>query len=61
MVKTGGYLVDYWEEGCGGGSIGSKTVLGVGQGEGADLGEEESLQHLDGRTEEGDRAVTIGL
>ena len=50
MVKTGGYLVDYWEEGCGGGSIGSKTVLEVGQGEGADLGKEESLQHLDGRT-----------
>ena len=50
--------MNYWEEGCGGRSIGAKTVLSVGKGEGVYLGEEESLQHLDGGAENGDGSVT---
>ena len=53
--------MNYWEEGCGGRSIGAKTVLSVGKGEGVYLGEEESLQHLDGGTENGDGAVAARL
>ena len=50
--------MNYWKEGCGGGSIGAETVLSVGEGERVYLGEEESLQHLDGGAENGDGSVT---
>ena len=53
--------MNYWKEGCGGGSIGSETVLSVGEGERVYLGEEESLQHLDGRAENGDGTVAARL
>ena len=39
MVDASGDVVNYWEECCGGGSIGTETVLGVGEGDGVELGE----------------------
>ena len=54
-------MVNYWEECCGGGSVGSETVLCVGKGDGVELRELESLQHLDGGTQEGDGTVAAGL
>ena len=39
VVDASGDVVNYWEECCGGGSIGTETVLGVGEGDGVELGE----------------------
>ena len=61
MVKTGCYLVNYWEESGGGGAVGPKTMLGVRQREGVELGKEESLKHLGRRAEERDGPITAGL
>ena len=47
MVDAGCDVVNYWEECGGGGSVGTEAMLGVGEGDGVQLGEEESLQHLD--------------
>ena len=47
MVDAGCDVVNYWEECCGDGSVGTEAVLSVGKGDGVELGEEESLQHLD--------------
>ena len=54
-------MVNYWEECCGGGSVGSETVLCVGKGNGVELRKLESLQHLDGGTQEGNGTVAAGL
>ena len=61
MIDAGCDVVNYWEECCGGGSVGTETVLGVGEGDGVELGEEESLEHLDCGTQEGDGTVAAGL
>ena len=58
LVETSGDGLGDGEEGGGGGSLGSETVLGVGEGEtGLQVWENESLQHLDCGGEEGDWAV----
>ena len=60
MVNAGCDVVNYWEECGGGGSVGTEAVLGVGEGDGVELGE-ESLEHLDCGAQEGDGAVAAGL
>lgn len=50
MIDAGCDVMDYWEECCGGGSVGTETMLSVREGYGVELGEKESLQDLDGGT-----------
>ena len=58
MIEPRGYLVGEWEEGRGGGTGRSETVLGFREGEVVgELGKEESLKDLDCGTEEGDGSV----
>ena len=60
LVEALRHFVCEWEEGCGGGSVGSEAGLYVGEGNGVKLRELESLQHLDGGTQKGDGTVAAG-
>ena len=58
LVETSGDGLGDGEEGGGGGSLGSETVLGVSEGEAVlKVREDKPLQHLDCGGEEGDWAV----
>ena len=61
MIETGGYLVGEGEEGGGGGTGLSETMLGLREGEVVgELGKEESLEDLNCGTKEGDGTVGGG-
>ena len=57
MVETLNDLVSEWEEGGGGGPVGTKTMLGIVEGEGIEFRKQEAFQDLGSGTEQGNRAI----